>query len=175
MSRLIEGIIFLLTRPSRDVTLVKAAIEYTRSFLLTRPSRDVTKPPGRGSVACEFLLTRPSRDVTCHFQERFINDVISTHTSLAGRDFVSGMKKPRIFAFQLTRPSRDVTAVIPPSALVSTISTHTSLAGRDGFRVCIFAGQVAISTHTSLAGRDTGGNVELTTEEDFYSHVPRGT
>ena len=33
-------------------------------FLLTRPSRDVTVPSSVGSVAVIFLLTRPSRDVT---------------------------------------------------------------------------------------------------------------
>ena len=33
-------------------------------FLLTRPSRDVTELPGRQYSSRKFLLTRPSRDVT---------------------------------------------------------------------------------------------------------------
>ena len=33
-------------------------------FLLTRPSRDVTQLRVAGTLGDEFLLTRPSRDVT---------------------------------------------------------------------------------------------------------------
>ena len=58
-----------------------------RAFLLTRPSRDVTgtRKNGAGRNG-KFLLTRPSRDVTDMHEIGFRAMVISTHTSLAGRD-----------------------------------------------------------------------------------------
>ena len=56
-----------------------------------------------------FLLTRPSRDVTQSLQLPRPGITISTHTSLAGRDWL---------------PKFDDAGAV--------ISTHTSLAGRDG-------------------------------------------
>ena len=79
--------LFLLTRPSRDVTRAARAEFADGRFLLTRPSRDVT-----GNVFllrcayAKFLLTRPSRDVTIAELTKEYRDTISTHTSLAGRD-----------------------------------------------------------------------------------------
>ena len=55
---------FLLTRPSRDVTVHHGKRSGTASFLLTRPSRDVTTPMLMMPFATSFLLPRPSRDVT---------------------------------------------------------------------------------------------------------------
>ena len=58
-------------------------------------------------------------------------NIISTHTSLAGRDMYltnGGMHDDQ---FLLTRPSRDVTIVRYRSETDRVISTHTSLAGRD--------------------------------------------
>ena len=58
------------------------------SFLLTRPSRDVTiKYFILFTFYDLFLLTRPSRDVTDFDIEEDADDTISTHTPLAGRDF----------------------------------------------------------------------------------------
>ena len=54
------------------------------------------------------------------------------------------------------------------------ISTHTSLAGRDQ-RPDKTDDKHAISTHTSLAGRDAFTNMNAPKNENFYSHVPRGT
>ena len=59
----------------------------------------------------EFLLTRPSRDVTERVLYLRFRLLISTHTSLAGRDVWFDEMKDQL-----------------------TISTHTSLAGRDFFR-----------------------------------------
>ena len=78
--------VFLLTRPSRDVT-TSARDRITFSpFLLTRPSRDVTRMRTLNANQQRFLLTRPSRDVTNAEALHFAALPISTHTSLAGRD-----------------------------------------------------------------------------------------
>ena len=55
-------------------------------FLLTRPSRDVTDGAPPGLYSGQFLLTRPSRDVTAGKVKGGYAFIISTHTSLAGRD-----------------------------------------------------------------------------------------
>ena len=55
-------------------------------FLLTRPSRDVTRIASHSFCVMGFLLTRPSRDVTNPTLLLPLLTVISTHTSLAGRD-----------------------------------------------------------------------------------------
>ena len=59
---------------------------FSSEFLLTRPSRGVTMkrsdmPAGKG-----FLLTRPSRGVTLQVAVMLVNLIISIHTPLAGRD-----------------------------------------------------------------------------------------
>ena len=61
----------------------------------------------------------------------FRTSSISTHTSLAGRDEISVVILLSHEAFLLTRPSRDVTGKAGYYTRVWTISTHTSLAGRD--------------------------------------------
>ena len=55
-------------------------------FLLTRPSRDVTAEVEKEGIQIRFLLTRPSRDVTISVSHCQLHCPISTHTSLAGRD-----------------------------------------------------------------------------------------
>ena len=55
-------------------------------FLLTRPSRDVTSFLCKTDCPVKFLLTRPSRDVTKFYRKNEADVMISTHTSLAGRD-----------------------------------------------------------------------------------------
>ena len=57
-------------------------------------------------------------------------EVISTHTSLAGRDDAT-FGQIALSTFLLTRPSRDVTDIVVTDDIVNIISTHTSLAGRD--------------------------------------------
>ena len=57
--------------------------------------------------------------------------LISTHTSLAGRD-----------------------QMMEDNIVKELISTHTSLAGRDPIGFTLIAASAVISTHTSLAGRD---------------------
>ena len=78
--------LFLLTRPSRDVTAHACKMRdhagisthtslagrdeipwlyvVIMQFLLTRPSRDVTNALTKQTTNMLFLLTRPSRDVT---------------------------------------------------------------------------------------------------------------
>ena len=55
---------FLLTRPSRGVTVVVVLVHRIRQFLLTRPSRGVTCWIALVILVILFLLTRPSRGVT---------------------------------------------------------------------------------------------------------------
>ena len=125
--------------------------EIRSEFLLTRPSRDVTWVAEEGFETELFLLTRPSRDVTFFWCCSKPCVSISTHTSLAGRDKIAGTLNP-----------------------ASTISTHTSLAGRDIPNHNPY-NSASISTHTSLAGRDGIEEIDGVDDDDFYSHVPRGT
>ena len=77
---------------------------------------------------------------------------VSTHTSLAGRDFLCcGYINSNMFL--LTRPSRDVTYFCRICTLSNDVSTHTSLAGRDNGGNFLLLPE-RVSTHTSLAGRD---------------------
>ena len=56
-------------------------------FLLTRPLRDVTRGRlARLVITNRFLLTRPLRDVTCSSVLACGSSSISTHTPLTGRD-----------------------------------------------------------------------------------------
>ena len=83
-------------------------------FLLTRPSRDVTFLTNGGMRDDQFLLTRPSRDVTPLPFLTLPSLIISTHTSLAGRDDVIASANDSPARFLLTRPSRDVTTMYLP-------------------------------------------------------------
>ena len=59
-----------------------------------------------------FLLTRPLRDVTRPSTPVMYSTTISTHTPLAGRDFVCPVEFSDYVLFLLTRPLRDVTGVL---------------------------------------------------------------
>ena len=121
---------------------------------------------------------------------------ISTHTPLAGRDWI---KKTLLFVmwnfyshapcgtwpnradviclntlFLLTRPLRDVTCQMEKAAVTDLISTHTPLAGRDSV-IWIVRMYHIISTHTPLAGRDTAEDILKSSPNNFYSHAPCGT
>ena len=91
--------------------------------------------------------------MTLRFEAGKLYIIISTHTSLAGRDVDGSNTNPVFSRFLLTRPSRDVTTAGQFLCFDFFISTHTSLAGRDGinFSYLLYS---EISTHTSLAGRD---------------------
>ncbi len=65
---------------------------------------------------------------SCRYAVRYR---ISTHTSLAGRDLHQRLYLAELIGFLLTRPSRDVTDPAKPLDILMPISTHTSLAGRD--------------------------------------------
>ena len=103
--------------------------------------------------------------------------LISTHASLAGRDYGCSRSSraasrfqptrplrdatPPVYAaclhfvgFQPTRPLRDATKISQIIKKLEQISTHASLAGRDGCVGCRFIQLQHISTHASLAGRD---------------------
>ena len=143
-----------------------------------------------------FLLTRPSRDVTEDAIRNARLFLISTHTSLAGRDRVKIPTGHLIdISTHTSLAGRDHNR--QQNIIRLQISTHTSLAGRDVFRYCNPI-HFCISTHTSLAGRDsstfhsssfklafllTRPSRDVTRPpadqvgqaDHFYSHVPRGT
>ena len=168
-------LIFLLTRPSRDVTGAVHQHHKTEiPFLLTRPSRDVTSEGGKMISDIIFLLTRPSRDVTTPALPPLFKLPISTHTPLAGRDIDCIVRNILPCPFLLTRPSRDVTEALDKLDQILKISTHTPLAGRDDVSKYI-NNLLIISTHTPLAGRDESCTEGKEKEKYFYSHVPRGT
>ena len=77
---------FLLTRPSRGATFSGSSSTVGVAFLLTRPSRGATLCRWRSKVPPSFLLTRPSRGATTYLIGGFFQEMISTHTPLAGRD-----------------------------------------------------------------------------------------
>ena len=54
------------------------------------------------------------------------------------------------------------------------ISTHTPLAGRDLEPEPVWVDLPSISTHTPLAGRDMLAGDSFGSNQDFYSHAPRG-
>ena len=123
---------FLLTRPSRDVTSRQRSQYCSSRFLLTRPSRDVTgspfSPSCTGMISTHTSLTGRD-DTPPHCRPR--TGIISTHTSLTGRDYLNSVQFESRDEFLLTRPSRDVTPEEPIRAEYPEISTHTSLTGRD--------------------------------------------
>ena len=105
---------FLLTRPSRDVTILRLPARRTTEFLLTRPSRDVTalsnNPPDNITISTHTSLA--GRDIFCIVLICIFR--ISTHTSLAGRDTMVSSGTITLSEFLLTRPSRDVTEIRTP-------------------------------------------------------------
>ena len=187
---------FLLTHPSRDVTIFGWARRACEEFLLTHPSRDVTDkmqnifriidhfyshiPRGmwrlhnwKGIWKCRFLLTHPSRDVTSYCAIKSTSNKISTHTSLAGCDNTTFHHSPSLSDFYSHIPR----GMWPFSAILLLIDllfllTHPS---RDvtGKMYGFFA-LTNISTHTSLAGCDKDHSLHTAIAVHFYSHIPRG-
>ena len=101
-------------------------------FLLTRPSRDVTISCYDNPLFDRFLLTRPSRDVTGRLSCCRIVFYISTHTPLAGRDiYAYELKQELVISTHTPLAGRDIDDAKFPFSL--RISTHTPLAGRDIF------------------------------------------
>ena len=91
----------------------------------------------------EFQPTRPLRGATEQNEPEQVDEKISTHAPLAGRDIQPGLGREE-----------------------QHISTHAPLAGRDKI-IVPESGTERISTHAPLAGRDhcTGGNDEY---ENLY-------
>ena len=189
---------FLLTRPSRGATQCTPVGSLDEvNFYSHAPRGARQRLPQKWSGLLIFLLTRPSRGATSsivsirspinfyshaprgarHLRKAFgvVDDPISTHTPLAGRDVVFDnliadvgdfySHAPRgarqnirtvstgSLSFLLTRPSRGATGVVVDAYSIFIISTHTPLAGRD-FYFFVPNRIVWISTHTPLAGRD---------------------
>ena len=97
--------------------------------------------------------------------------LISTHTPLAGRDCPKHAWCVRYQKFLLTRPSRGVTILQTPIFPLTLISTHTPLAGRDW----IDQGSgypIKISTHTPLAGRDEPDPSRSVFPHEISTHTP---
>ena len=144
--------IFLLTRPSRDVT--EDAIRNARLFLISTHTslagRDRVKIPTGHLIDISTHTSLAGRDH--NRQQNIIRLQISTHTSLAGRDCAGILSFLFYFIFLLTRPSRDVT----------------------------YSGIVIRSTSAFLLTRPSRDvtpalSILLHSNWHFYSHVPRGT
>ena len=103
-------VVFLLTRPSRDVTPSCDPWRAKNIFLLTRPSRDVTgiSPDYINQMAISTHTPLAGRDNQLSYN--LLGEIaISTHTPLAGRDIPPTLMQWYSLVFLLTRPSRDVT------------------------------------------------------------------
>ena len=149
-------------------------ISHSLIFLLTRPLRDVTGITHDHGTGRRFLLTRPLRDVTAVRPLSPKTAPISTHTPLAGRDNAPDqLIRNRPISTHTPLAGRD--HVMRSRWRLPGISTHTPLAGRDNFKYAI-SDTFRISTHTPLAGRDgTYEEAKAYAEENFYSHAPCGT
>ena len=127
--------VFLLTRPSRDVTIVRQ-LNHGHKPISTHTSlagRDGAAAPLAVAIGISTHTSLAGRDgiKICRYVCAII---ISTHTSLAGRDSLHANQ-----------------------CCTNPISTHTSLAGRDAHDNPELV-SIVISTHTSLAGRDIYGS-----------------
>ena len=126
--------LFLLTRPSRGATPLHSSVSSIHSISTHTPlaGRDLTPfadvcqlldfyshaPRGArhvvevvGSFGLRFLLTRPSRGATQAPTIGYYAMFISTHTPLAGRDFLPRLAQSIASKFLLTRPSRGATVL----------------------------------------------------------------
>ena len=172
---------------------VNAILPYT--FLPTRPLRDATLIFSARMARSRFLPTRPLRDATLFSEKNACNTSISTHASLAGRDYAAGFYQQEIdisthaslagrdlrhfstlrgWKFLPTRPLRDATPCRRALRAARSISTHASLAGRDRIE-SLRCRRGTISTHASLAGRDWPERRHARPRKDFYPRVPCGT
>ena len=98
----------------------------------------------------KFLLTRPSRGATEALTNEAELQMISTHTPLAGRDFILRFKEAKM-----------------------AISTHTPLAGRDQRVIYVFNNFIYFYSHAPRGARQLDG-INITAIKNFYSHAPRG-
>ena len=152
------------------MTLLTLIGLWTWTFLLTRPSRDVTTTVDTSAEAM-LISTHTSlagRDI--YGWRHRDTGRISTHTSLAGRDWAMNSKTyAQIISTHTSLAGRDSACL--PEVLVFDISTHTSLAGRDviGDETLV---DVVISTHTSLAGRDAASNLMVCCPSSFLLTRP---
>ena len=125
--------VFQSTRPLRGATrLYKQQPFRLLVFQSTRPLRGATRlykqQPFRLLV---FQSTRPLRGATTKIGAEVVQDAISIHAPLAGRDaeFVIPTRLPGIF--QSTRPLRGATQYSTNTVPCISISIHAPLAGRD--------------------------------------------
>ena len=106
------------------------ASEKPEKFLLTRPMRDVTLIRSGFFGTLRFLLTRPMRDVTNFYFHNYLTPLVSTHTPHAGRDLFS--KLFTILGCVSTHtPHAGRDGVYTICSWLQTVSTHTPHAGRD--------------------------------------------
>ena len=102
-----------------------------------------------------------------------MNNEISTHTPLAGRDRMTKTAFGKSLNFNSHAPRGARLYCIFLKWIRPGISTHTPLAGRDGLPASCTAIHL-ISTHTPLAGRDAVYPPSIVSIRDFNSHAPRG-
>ena len=105
---------------------------------------------------------------------RALNARISTHTPLAGCDFLLKQFINIIYPFLLTHPSRGATPRSPPAVpFHKFLLTHPSRGATLANYGCKL--WCAISTHTPLAGCDASNRVEINSLDAFLlTHPSRG-
>ena len=149
-----NNIKFLLTRPSRDVTVsINKWYIYWFGFLLTRPSRDVTHtgPVDRHNI--QHFYSHAPRGTWRDKLQGILNSKDFYSHAPRGTWLRKCLKNPGHHGFLLTRPSRDVTDLSPVHRWSSWF-----LLTRPSRDVTFFLdtpiSRPQISTHTPLAGRD---------------------
>ena len=101
---------FQPTRPLRDATKgFRPILKKCGHFNPRVPCGTRRRTQIRGSECQRFQPTRPLRDATARLAVADAVAAISTHASLAGRDYVCARNSAGRMLFQPTRPLRDAT------------------------------------------------------------------
>ena len=102
------------------------------------------------------------------------DQIISTHTPLAGCDIMENRKNQTKSEISTHTPLAGCDLLSACSWKETWISTHTPLAGCDKTKSTNLLKCSKISTHTPLAGCDSQAYMDSNICEYFNSHTPRG-
>ena len=143
-------------------------------FLLTRPLRDVTRGRlARLVITNRFLLTRPLRDVTCSSVLACGSSSISTHTPLTGRDRIPWWYTDhKTISTHTPLTGRDAREFGLPQARENFYS-HAPY-GTWQFFVTLTFDRSNFYSHAPY-GTWRGYYMFIDLEFNFYSHAPYGT
>ena len=130
-TRLLSPGVFQSTRPLRGATSLLLGFAEQLPFQSTRPLRGATLVLCGGIEQWLFQSTRPLRGATINADPYRLDDAISIHAPLAGRDHDRGYAPIYARQFQSTRPLRGATKHHPDVGRRRLISIHAPLAGRD--------------------------------------------